>query len=548
MTINPTNLEPGVGAPVPPDPNVIKFANGRGTIALTWLPGRRRPVATLTLDGVRLAAEALDLASPNARKRLADEVPASATAEVAAALLNLADASPPPSPSKTGNADTVGALIPPVEQWPVAVDPADVLASVVARIARHLHLPPHAAEVLAAWLLLTYLLDVLPVAPILWAHSPTRGCGKSVLLDLVALLAARALKSENATLAALFRLAEAHRATLVLDEIDQWLIGDRHGEVSGLLNASFTRGARFLRTVGDDNEPRAFDVFSFRAVAGIGHTLHDTTRSRAYRIPMERAPSGHLPVPLQTMHAESWASPMRQQLARAAAQLSDGLADRLSDPDAVAYPEHLDGRARDLWVPLLALGAELGNGWAEQMHEACIAMTTADSANEADIGVMLLSDTKRHFDEIGTGHTTPGALLAWLIAIEGSVWGEYKQGKPLSPRGLSTLLKRFGIAPEAPTRREGGKLRWLNLEQFEAAWARYLPADDPAPVCEASGEVSQASLVSLVSHKNGTPGTAGTEGTRNNPPAIMSHDEAGPGMTPPDEDDGYWLSLVEEAA
>jgi hypothetical protein len=426
----------------------------------------------IRLDGVIVSMDTIDPANARARAKCLAGLPVEHHAAADRALITLADRIGETSARQDTAQSSV--TIAPVEPWPEPVCVESVLNALVERIARHVRLPPHGAAVVAVWIVLTYLLEVLPVAPILWVYSPTRGCGKSVLLDLVALLAARALKSENATVSALFRIAEKDRATLILDEIDQWLIGDRHGEVSGLLNASFTKGGRFLRTVGEDFEPKAFDVFSFRAVAGIGATLHDTTKSRAYRIAMTRAPAGALPPPLQTMYADPWAVPLRQQVARAAHQLRDGIAARLEDPHATEYPPHLDGRARDLWLPLLALGAEIGEPWSSQLTDACVAMSRAAAADVVDVGELLLLDCRRFFAERDGKPTEPADLLAWLLNQEASQWPEYRKGHPLTSRGLATLLARFKINSE-PGWVDGKKARWLHAEQFADAWRSYLP-------------------------------------------------------------------------
>ena len=55
-----------------------------------------------------------------------------------------------------------------------------------------------------------------------------------------------------------------------------------------LFNEGFHRDAFVLRCVGDDNEPRAFQVFGPKALASIG-TLPNTIVSRSIVIQMERS-------------------------------------------------------------------------------------------------------------------------------------------------------------------------------------------------------------------------------------------------------------------
>lgn len=537
----------------------LQLADGRGLVRLHWTAGRKRPAVAVLIDGTPVALETVDLASSTARERLVQQLPADLHDAVRAALVQLG-LEPRPTPTRIDDDDADEPLVRAVEPWPELLDPATVVDLLVARIHRHLHLPEHADVVVAGWLVLTYCLDALPVAPILWVRSPTRGCGKSTLLDIVTMLAARTLKAENATLSALFRIAEQHRATLVLDELDQWLVGDRAGEIAGFLNAGFTRGARFLRSVGDHHEPKAFDVFGFRAVAGIGRTLHDTTRSRAYGIVLERAPSGAALAPLQVMHAERWAGPLRQQLARIGEQLREPLAIRLADPEATDLPAHLDGRARDLWLPLLALGAEIGGPFMALLAEACEVMTRRAAQEEGDIGVMLLVDIRRYFAEHDGRSVQPVQLLEWLHDQDGSPWSEYRAGRPLSARGLADLLKRFDIASTKPSRHDGTVGRWLHAAMFADAWARYCP-DPDAGTDDGTRKLNmhqsgQALHPFQALNRNADPRNATTDRTDVTLPRTEAYCDDSPPSDPTDTDppgltsvdDGYFRSLFEDAA
>jgi hypothetical protein len=252
-------------------------------------------------------------------------------------------------------------------------------------------------------------------------------------------------------------------------------------------------------------------VFGFRAVAGIGATLHDTTRSRSYRVPMERAPAGALPVPLQPTHAGAWADPLRQHLARAGVQLHDGMSARLRDHDATEYPAGLDGRARDLWLPLLALGAELGEPWRTRFADACVAMTDAAAKDVTDLGELLLADCQRYFADHQHEPVTPTALVMWLVAQDGAPWIEYREGRhPISTRGLAQLLGRFNISASKPEWHAGRKERLYHAGDFSAAFGRYLRDEKQnGPVRSSVPSVPSVPA----SRDDGTDGTDGTHGT-----------------------------------
>lgn len=491
------------GTKAPPVDSLTTVTVADGRITITVLPRKsQRPHIEVRLDGAVIAMDSADISSERGRKALLKQCADEWHPEVYKGLLTLAANIVVASSPDRDTASAVRAIVTPVEPCDYTVDGIAVLASVERRLKRHVQLSDAAADAVPLWILLTYLVPVLPATPLLWIFSPTRGCGKSVLLELVALLSARSLKADNASLAALFRIAESHRPTILLDEVDQWLMGDRRGEISGLLNASFTRGGLFLRTVGDDHEPKGFDVFGFRAISGIGKCLQDTTRSRSLRIHMERAAADSLPEPLQGMYAEPWAKPLRAELARLADQISEPLSTRLQDASATKYPAFLDGRGRDLWLPLFAVADVLGGSWPDRIRASCTTMSRDSADDVADIGELLLLDCRRFFDETGTVEFKNATLLEWLIGQEASIWAAFKKGKPIASVTLSKRLKDFGISTEG--RRVGtDKARWYHRDQFTEAFTRYLPQPVPVPDDPTEGAT-----------ESGTQGRIGTQGTQ----------------------------------
>ena len=100
------------------------------------------------------------------------------------------------------------------------VDGAATLAEMAAAAQRYLHLPRHGETILALWIAHTYCFDAQPHTPRLAITSATRGCGKTAVLGFLRMACQSPLNSDNATAAAIFRLVEQHRATLLLDELD----------------------------------------------------------------------------------------------------------------------------------------------------------------------------------------------------------------------------------------------------------------------------------------------------------------------------------------
>src|SRR5262249_30551145 len=85
--------------------------------------------------------------------------------------------------------------------------------------------------------------------------------------------------------AAIFRIVEQARPTLLIDEADTFL--KENDELRGILNTGHRRGGQVLRTVGDDHEPRQFSTWAPAAIAMIGR-LPDTLNDRSVIINLRR--------------------------------------------------------------------------------------------------------------------------------------------------------------------------------------------------------------------------------------------------------------------
>ena len=90
------------------------------------------------------------------------------------------------------------------EPWPEQVDGADLLDRVVGALRRYVVMPPHAAEAAALWLVHCHAFEFWRHTPRLGVLAPEKECGKSTLLDVLACLAPRAIKTENLSTATMF--------------------------------------------------------------------------------------------------------------------------------------------------------------------------------------------------------------------------------------------------------------------------------------------------------------------------------------------------------
>jgi putative DNA primase/helicase len=135
------------------------------------------------------------------------------------------------------------------------VDGAALLDRLVESFKRFAILPPGAPEALALWVKHCHAIDASDISPRLAVTSPIMQCGKTLVArDLTRPLVPRAQGTDNISSAAVFRLIEQARPTLLMDEADTFL--PENEEMRGVLNSGHRRDGTVIRLVGDDHEAR----------------------------------------------------------------------------------------------------------------------------------------------------------------------------------------------------------------------------------------------------------------------------------------------------
>jgi putative DNA primase/helicase len=357
--------------------------------------------------------------------------------------------------------------LPEAQPWPQSVKGTDLLSELSASIRRHVVMHVHAADTAALWVIHTYLIDCFGVSPRLAITSPEKGCGKTTALDVLSRLVSRPLPTANASAAAIFRVVELQRPTLLIDEADTFL--PENEELRGILNSGHRQGGSVVRTVGEQFEPRSFSTYAPCAIALIGK-LPSTIADRSVAIELRRRRADEAIEPFRFDRTEHL-----DRLARKAARwAADNATDvRGTDPE---MPAGVFNRVADNWRPLLAIADRAAGEWPTR---ARLAIQRAGEC-EQSLCELLLSDIHAIFADPDIDRVTSADLIAFLIAIEGRPWAEWKAGKPLSANGLARLLARFAIGPE--TIRVGERTpKGYQRIQFEDAFKRYLPHQARAP-------------------------------------------------------------------
>ena len=107
-----------------------------------------------------------------------------------------------------------------VEPWPEAVNGVELSNHIHDNLTAHIILPPGAAVAITLWIILTYCFDAFLILPILMLLSPEKRCGKTTLLLLLNGLVNNGRLSSNISPAAVYRIVEKFKPTLLTDEAD----------------------------------------------------------------------------------------------------------------------------------------------------------------------------------------------------------------------------------------------------------------------------------------------------------------------------------------
>jgi hypothetical protein len=378
------------------------------------------------------------------------------------------------------NGKTNGANVP-------AADGAALLDSVYAFLGRFVAYPAedaHIAHVL--WIAHAHLMASWESTPRIAFLSPEPASGKTRALEATELLVPLPVEAINVTPAYLFRKVgdEAGAPTILFDEVDT-IFGPRakndNEEIRGLLNAGHRRGAVAGRCVvkGKIIETEEIPAYCAVALAGLGD-LPDTLLSRAVIVRMRRrAPSEQIEPYRRRVHAPAGHN-LRDRLAAWAGAVVE--AATLALPD---MPAGVEDRNADMWEPLLAVADLAGGGWPERARVSCVSHVSDSMRGTPSLGIRLLSDLRTIFGEqeaLSTNH-----ILEALHQIEDAPWADLK-GKPLSSRGLSYMLKKYGVV-----RKQVRVVDWNGKgyarEDLHDAWQRYVPLGTP-PIESETSETS----------------------------------------------------------
>ncbi|MBT2871386.1 DUF3631 domain-containing protein [Streptomyces sp. McG7] len=354
-------------------------------------------------------------------------------------------------------------------------DGAAVLDELRAVIGRYAVLPSdEALTAVTLWVAASHIQSALQHAPRLAVVGPTKGCGKSRVLDVLHETVHKPMMTVNTSPAVVFRVIGEDPPTLLVDEADT-IFGPKAGDkedLRGLLNAGHQRNRPAWRISGPEHKATAFPTFAMAALAGIGD-LPDTIMDRAVVLRMQKRKPGERIAPFRSRYSVPELNALRDRL-------TAWLAPLRSTAEDLVPQMPVEDRAADTWEPLVIVADLAGGHWPSRARAACLAMTRNEVVQDEQttLKTRLLRDIRRVFEQQGDQEALRSHdLLAALIQDAEAPWAEYGT-KGLNAYHLANLLRDFGISPANHRFENGRQAKAYARNQFLDAWARY--CSDPA--------------------------------------------------------------------
>jgi Protein of unknown function (DUF3631) len=380
-----------------------------------------------------------------------------------------------------GLVDALMMSAPWLEKRPADPEPIPDLLPLLDHLLReYLDLREHEFTALALWILSTHRYRDFAVMPRLALCSPVPGCGKTAVLNLISRLAAKAIKLDSVTAAAIYHTIDAEHPTLLLDEVDNLeLMSSGHGRMKSIFNSGHARDGTIAI------HGRTFSVYCPMALAlpEVKSGLPPTLNSRCLTIFMQRSPRELRRY--DKYHPDKAPEDCYQYILAWA-----------RDAELDLNPRKGRNRLADNWRPLISVADN--HGWGEKAR-AAMAVFAADFT-DVDVKILLLGDVRMIFDASGLDRLPSMTLLVRLLDLDDGDgdWGGFRgvrsdqQPHKLKITELASMLREFGIRPHPiwPPNRHATKAksaRGYKRSQFEEAWRVYCKGVTPSQSSKLKG-------------------------------------------------------------
>ena len=370
-----------------------------------------------------------------------------------------------------------GSMVPTIQPWHEPVNGNVLLSEILGTIKRFIVCSHETAVSTTLWIAMTWVVDHIQVCPLAIITAPEKRCGKSLLLNLMGRLSCRPLMASNISSAVIYRVLEAERPTLLIDEADTFMKDNE--QMRGIINSGHAREHAYIfRIEGDKFLTKRFSTWGAQAISGIG-VLPDTLMDRSILMKLRRKLPNEAVERLRHTDCTLFTR-LSSMLARWA--LDHGPTIGLARPE---LPAALNDRAQDNWEPLLAIASCAQGNWPSLALNAALKVSGTNDAHSK--ATLLLADIHGIFQRRNVDRISSNDLLSELIAGEEAAWATYDQGRPMGPRQLSTCLSGYGIKPNSIRIGDATPKGYMRKD-FDDVFARYLPSPATLPMQSATSQ------------------------------------------------------------
>jgi hypothetical protein len=355
--------------------------------------------------------------------------------------------------------------------WGEPVSTAKLLGVIETKFRRYVVVSDAIATATSLWTVFASVVEIAVHAPKLLFTFPEKDAGKSTALGVLRWMVPRPYSAVEATGAAIYRIFDRFKPTLLLDEADT--LFDRGTVLAHIINASWTNGGQKIPRVGPRGEVIEFDPYGTQAIAMKGLNMPGTTLSRCItcmiwpKLPSEEVED------FNECDDEEFKT-IRRKLTRWS--VDNAMALRAASPECVSG---LNNRTFKNWKILLAIADLAGGEWPRRASAAAFELET--NRDEPSEGVRLFAAIR---DLIGARTEITSIDMCKALAADPSgEWSNYQRKGPISQAQLAALLRPYGIRPVTlhPTKRADLTRHGYRASQFQNAFARLLqkPTKDP---------------------------------------------------------------------
>jgi hypothetical protein len=348
--------------------------------------------------------------------------------------------------------------------------PVTILDRIRDLITSYVILPDEAyADALALYVLHTHAFRAAKTTPYIYITSQGPGSGKTRLMEVLIEVCKGGYMFAGMTGPTMFRMIEARRPTLFLDEVDTIYSGSKNEELRQVLNSGYKHNGSIARVDNSSEDGfRDFSTFCPKVLAGIDNgQVPNTVLDRSIKIVMQRS-EGEV-APFYSEDIEELTEDLIDEINTWVAANGDALSDRSNRPAPI---DGLSDRQNDIIRPLLTI-ADRFQGWHKRARIAFIA-----AFREADAPLTPQAQALAAVRDYMLAHDLDAITTARAAELTG------QNGKQ-----IATWFGAFGITtpgtysfinckPEArATNQPASKQKGYKLDStMREAWNRFLPA------------------------------------------------------------------------